>query len=191
MSKNKNLEFFRPVLSSFLILTIICGGIYPLFVTGIAQLFFPFQANGSILEVKNQNTSVILGSEIIGQSFSDPQYLIGRPTMPNGKPSNISGVSSEQKAFVEKRIAWWQELDPENKKEIPMDLVTVSGSGVDPEISLAGAEYQIDRIARERGLSIDEVKKVIDKYTKAPILGFLGEPVVNVLMVNKALDGLN
>lgn len=176
----------RPALMCILAVTILCGFIYPAIVTGIAQIAFPNQANGSIITITAENgTQKDVGSVLIGQEFTKPEYLIGRPM----GTSNLSPVSEKQNKLVE-RIAWWQSLDPENKAVIPMDLVTASGSGVDPNISPEAAEYQVTRIARERNISEELVRKIIHQYTTEKLLGFWGEPSVNVLKVNLALDGL-
>jgi len=176
----------RPVLVSFLVLTLICGVVYPVIVTSIAQIAFPNQANGSIITVTQKNgTTIDVGSALIGQTFTKPQYLIGRPQ----GTSQLSPVSEAQKAQVLERVAWWQALDPENSGAIPSDLVTASASGVDPNISPEAAEYQVDRIARVRNISAEAVREIIDRYTTGKLLGLWGEDAVNVLKVNLALDG--
>lgn len=169
------------------LMTVVCGIVYPLAMTGLAQLTMPRQANGSLIIVEENGRQVCYGSELVAQTFTEPQYLIGRPD--SGSPSNLSAVSEEQRALVEERVAWWHALDPENTADIPMELVTASGSGVDPHISPAAAEYQVPRIARERGISEDEVRAVIAKHTEGKTLGFMGEDRVNVLLVNLDLDG--
>jgi potassium-transporting ATPase KdpC subunit len=181
------LKAIKPAVISIAIMTLLCGVIYTGIVTGIAQVVFPNQANGSIITVTlKDGTKKDYGSALIAQQFTKPEYLIGRPS----GTTNLSPVSEEQKKLVQDRITWWRNLDPENKADIPMDLVTSSGSGVDPDISPEAAEYQVSRIARERGISQDEVRTMISKYTTARFLGFWGEPAVNVLKVNLALDGL-
>lgn len=189
MEKNKSASMvskLRPVLVSFLVLTLICGVVYPVIVTSIAQIAFPNQANGSIITVTQKNgTTIDVGSALIGQTFTKPQYLIGRPQ----GTSQLSPVSEAQKAQVLERVAWWQALDPENSGAIPSDLVTASGSGVDPNISPEAAEYQVDRIARVRNISAEAVREIIDRYTTGKLLGLWGEDAVNVLKVNLALDG--
>lgn len=177
----------RPALVCFAVMTLLCGVLYTAAVTGIAQLAFPSQANGSILRVTlADGTEKEYGSELIAQTFTKPEYLLGRPS----GVSNLSPTSQEQAALVQARIDWWHSFDPNNKAEIPADLVTGSGSGVDPNISSEAAEYQVARIATERGITQDEVRSAIETYTTGRLLGFLGEPAVNVLMVNLALDGL-
>lgn len=177
----------RPILVSFIIITIICGFIYPGIVTGIAQAAFPEQANGSIITVTfKDGTKKDYGSALIAQEFTSPEYLIGRPL----GTTNLSPVSEKEKKLVQRRVDWWHSFDPKNTVLIPMDLVTGSASGVDPNISPEAAEYQVVRIAQARGISPDAVRAVIDRYTTGRFLGFWGEPAVNVLKVNLALDGL-
>lgn len=184
---SKTMKIFRPAFLCFLVMTIICGVIYTAAVTGIAQLIFPNQANGSIITVSlREGTEKEYGSALIAQEFTKPNYMIGRPM----GTTNLSPVSEEQKTMVQERIDWLHSLDPNNTADIPMDLVTASGSGVDPNITPEAAEYQVARIARERNISEDDVRAIIKKYTSGRFLGFIGEPAVNVLKVNLALDGL-
>jgi K+-transporting ATPase ATPase C chain len=178
---------FRPAIVSFIIMTILCGILYTGIVTGIAQIAFPKQANGSIITVTlKDGTQKEYGSELIAQEFTKPKYLIGRPF----GMTNLSATSAEQEELIKQRITWWQSFDTENKADIPMDLITASGSGVDPNVSPEAAEYQVVRIARERNISEDIVRDIINKYTSRRFMGFWGEPAVNVLKVNLALDGL-
>ncbi len=184
---NKIMKLLKPAFFSFIILTILCGVIYPGVITGIAQLIFPNQANGSILTVTlKDGTEKNYGSELIAQEFTKKEYLIGRPS----GTTNLSPMSEEQKKLVQERIEWWHNFDPNNTADIPMDLVTASGSGVDPYISPEAALYQAVRIANERGITEEDVKDIINEYTTGRFLGFIGEPAVNVLKVNMALDGL-
>ncbi|HWP22042.1 MAG TPA: K(+)-transporting ATPase subunit C [Candidatus Cryosericum sp.] len=177
----------RPALVCFAVVTLLCGVLYTAAVTGIAQLAFPEKANGSVVRVTLADGTVReYGSALIAQTFTKPEYLIGRPA----GVSNLSPTSNEQSALLQERVDWWHSFDPANKADIPADLVTSSGSGVDPNISPEAAEYQVARIATERGLTQDEVRSVIAAYTTGRLLGFLGEPTVNVLKVNLALDGL-
>lgn len=180
-------KILRPALLCLLVMTILCGILYPAVVTGISQIAFPGQANGSIISVTlKDGTKKDYGSALIAQEFTAQEYLIGRPS----GTSNLSPTSEEQKAKVSERISWWHSFDPDNAADIPMDLVTASGSGVDPNVSPEGAAYQVSRIAKERGISEDAVQDIIGKYTTGKFLGFWGEPAVNVLKVNLALDGL-
>lgn len=182
------MRFMKPAILCFLIMTLLCGVIYTGILTGIAQIAFPGQANGSIIKVTLPDGTVIkYGSELIAQEFSKAKYLIGRPM----GPTFLSAVSKEEAMLVQIRIACLKSIDPGNIEDIPADLITASGSGADPYISPDAAEYQVDRIARLRGISQDEVRTIIQKYTKEKLLGLWGEEGVNVLMVNLALDGLS
>nr|WP_207670423.1 K(+)-transporting ATPase subunit C [Muricomes intestini] len=181
------MKILRPAIMCFLVMTIVCGVIYTAAVTGIAQLIFPGQANGSIITVTlKDGTQKDYGSALIAQEFTSAEYMIGRPM----GTTNLSPVSEEQKALVDERTDWLHTLDPDNTADIPMVLVTASGSGVDPNITPDAAEYQVARLARERGVSGDDVRAIISKYTTDRFLGIFGEPAVNVLKVNLALDGL-
>ncbi|TGY42173.1 potassium-transporting ATPase subunit KdpC [Clostridium sartagoforme] len=183
-----------------LVFTIICGVLFPLFITGISQIFFKDKSNGSIIEING----IKYGSELLAQEFTGDKYLWGRvmnldtSTFKNengeillySAPSNLSPASDEYKKLVEERVEKIRKANPEKGDEpIPVDLVTASGSGLDPHISVAAADYQVDRIARERNMSKDEVESIIDKYTNKRFLGVFGEKTVNVLEVNLALDG--
>jgi len=181
------LKQLRPAATILLIMVVICGVVYTAAMTGLIQLVFPHQANGSIITVTlKDGTKKDFGSTLIAQEFTEPQYLIGRPMT----VSNLSPTSDAQSKLVEQRVQWFHDLDPGNTAEVPADLVTASGSGVDPNITPEAAEYQVTRIARTRNMSEDAVRAVIKKYTTGRLLGFLGEPTVNVLKVNLALDGL-
>ena len=182
----------RPAIISFVILSIITGVIYPLFVTGVAQLFFPDKASGSLI----YRDGKLVGSALIGQQFDDPKYLWGRlsatsPVPFNAAASSGSNIGPLNPALIEvvnKRINALKSADPGNSNPIPVDLVTSSASGLDPHISLAAAYYQVPRIARIRGLSQELVKTIIGSHSIDRLFGVLGEPVVNVLELNLALD---
>ncbi len=190
----------RPAIVILLLFTLITGVIYPLVVTGIAQAVFPHQANGSLIL---QNGKA-LGSELIGQSFDDPKYFWGRLSATGTFPYNAfnavnltassgSNYGPLNPALIEAakaRIAALRAADPNNTTPIPVDLVTASGSGLDPDISVAAALYQVGRVARVRGLSQDVVRNLVNKYMAGRQFGFLGEPRVNVLELNLALDSL-
>jgi potassium-transporting ATPase KdpC subunit len=177
----------KPAIMLFLCMTVIFGIVYTGIVTVFAQLVFPYQANGSMIKVKMRDGTIVsYGSERIAQEFSQAKYLIGRPQ----GVTNLSSVSEELEALVQKRMLWLKSLDPGNEQEIPQDLLTSSGSGVDPYISPAAADYQVPRIAKFRGISEQQVKAIIDHSTAAKFLGIWGEEGVNVLIVNLALDGL-
>lgn len=185
----------RPAIVSLLLFTLLTGLAYPLVVTGLAQVVFPAQANGSLIV---QNGKVI-GSRLIGQEFTDPKYFWGRPsaTSPNAynaaasSGSNLGPSNPALTEAVQERIDALRAADPGNTQPIPVDLVTASGSGLDPDISLAAAQYQAPRVARLRGLPLQKVLDLIDQATQGRQLGFLGEPRVNVLKLNLALDGLH
>jgi K+-transporting ATPase ATPase C chain len=182
----------RPVLMVFLLLTVVTGIVYPLLVTGVAQLAFPEKANGSLIHREGGYA----GSELIGQPFDDPKYFWGRhsatPDFPyNSASSSGSNLGPSNPALVEAvkaRVEALQKADPGNKSSIPIDLVTSSGSGLDPHISPAAALYQVSRVARARGLSEDQVRRLVQQFVEPRQLGFLGEPRVHVLQLNLALD---
>ena len=184
---SKTWRLLKPALICFGMMTLLCGVIYPAAITGLGQLLFPDQANGSVITVTlDDGTEKDYGSALLAQEFTKPEYLIGRPS----GVSNLSPTSEEQAQRVQKRIDWWHSFDPGNTADIPLDLVTASGSGADPQISPAAAEYQVARVAKARNMSQDEIRAVIKKYTTSRFLGLWGEPAVNVQKVNLALDGL-
>jgi K+-transporting ATPase ATPase C chain len=184
----------KPAFLSLVMLTIVTGVVYPLVVTGVAQLVFPARANGSLI-VRND---AVVGSTLIGQPFDDPKYFWSRPsaTSPAGyngaasSGSNLGPLSDDLATAVQGRIAALREADPGNTAPVPIDLVTASGSGLDPHISPAAARYQAARVARVRGLSEATVLGLIAQHTTGRQLGVLGEPVVAVLPLNLALDSL-
>ena len=186
------LKELKPALLMLALLTVLTGGVYPLLVTGIAQGLFPHQANGSLIE---QNGKLV-GSELIGQPFSDPKYFWGRPSATGpvaynasaSSGSNLGPLNPALEEAVKVRIDALKASDPANTTPIPVDLVTASGSGLDPHISPAAARWQAPRIARIRGLSEAGVMQFIDAHTEGRQLGLLGEPRVNVLTLNEALD---
>jgi len=185
---NRMINIIKPAIICFVFLTIICGIAYPLSLTAIALEVFPDQAGGSIItKMDGEGREIDYGSKYLGQEFTKPEYLIGRPT----GTSNLSPVSKEQEALINDRIKWWHSLDPSNTSDIPLDLVTASGSGVDPNISPEAAAYQVSRIARVRGIDEATVRNIISKCTSNRLLGFWGEPAVNVLEVNIMLDALH
>jgi K+-transporting ATPase ATPase C chain len=188
------LKHLRITIISLILFTILTGMIYPLAVTGISQLIFPGKANGSLIKKEGK----VLGSELIGQPFSDPKYFWSRlsatgPYAYNAGSSTGSNYGPLNPALfdaVKKRVQDLKAADSLNTKPIPVDLVTASGSGLDPHISIAAALYQASRVARNRGLTEEQVRSMIDQYTDGRSLGFLGEPGVNVLRLNLALDEL-
>ena len=184
-----------------IVFTVICGLVYPLVMTGISQVLFKDKANGSIIEVDGKK----YGSVLLAQQFTGDEYLWGRimnidtetftdddgNALMYATPSNLSPASEEYEALVKERVERIRKTNTTVKEEaIPVDLVTCSGSGLDPHISVAAAQYQVERIAKARNLDTEEVEEIIDKYTKGRMLGIFGEEVVNVLEVNLALDGI-
>lgn len=186
------LSQLKSAVLAVLVLTVLTGVVYPLLVTGIAQLAFPHQANGSLLEVDG----VRVGSELIGQLSLGPGYFWSRPSATGPFPynaasssgSNLAPTSPELVASVRERIAALRAADPGNALPVPVDLVTASGSGLDPHISPAAALYQVGRVARARGLAEDRVRALVEDHTQGRQFGLLGEPTVNVLTLNRKLD---
>jgi len=178
----------------FGLLTVITGLIYPAVITAVAQVIFPSQANGSLIMQNGQ----VVGSELIGQQFDDPMYFWGRLSATAGQPynaaasggSNLGPTNPALEEAVSARIDALRAADPDNNQQIPVDLVTASASGLDPDISVAGARFQASRIARLRGLTLEQVITLIDQHTQGRIFGFLGEPRVNVLKINLSLDAI-
>jgi K+-transporting ATPase ATPase C chain len=188
-------------LKIFIIMTIICGVIYTALITGIAQTFAGEKANGSIIEANGKK----YGSELIAQKFTDDSHMWGRVMNIDTKtfkdkdgnilmyasPSNLSPASVEYEKLIKERVEKIKKRNPDMAGEkIPVDLVTSSGSGLDPHISRSAAEYQVKRIARVRGVSEDYVRDIVERATSKKLLGFLGEETVNVLKVNLMLDGI-
>ena len=188
------LKELKPALLMLALMTVLTGVAYPLLVTGIAQGLFPGQANGSLIEQDGK----IVGSALIGQPFSDPKHFWSRPSATGPVPYNAGASSGSNQGplnpaleeAVKARINALKAADPSQTTPIPVDLVTASGSGLDPHISPAAARWQAPRIARLRGLSEAEVAKLIDAQTEGRQLGLLGEPRVNVLTLNLAFDRL-
>ena len=184
----------RPALTLFAALSLVTGLLYPLAVTGLAQVIFPHQANGSLVE----NTGQIVGSALIGQQFSAPGHFWGRPsaTAPmayNASGSGGSNLGPSNPALhqaVQERIAALRAADPGNQAAVPVDLVTASASGLDPHISRAAADYQAARVARARSLPEERVRALVAEHSEGALLGLLGEPRVNVLQLNLALDAI-
>jgi K+-transporting ATPase ATPase C chain len=183
----------RPALVVFGALTLLCGVLYPAAVTGIGRVAFAHQVDGSLIEAGGKT----VGSSLIGQPFSQPGYFWGRPSATAPMAYNAAGSGGSNQGptnpalldAVKERIAALHAADPGNRAPVPVDLVTASASGLDPEISVAAAEYQAARVAAARGLPVEQVRALIARYRQDPILGFLGEARVNVLALNLALDG--
>jgi potassium-transporting ATPase KdpC subunit len=182
----------RPALVLFLLLSAITGLVYPLAVTGLAQVAFPASANGSLIFQGGK----AVGSALIGQAFSDPRHFWSRPSATSPMPynaansggSNLGPLNPALADAVKERVAALRVADPGNGAPVPVDLVTASGSGLDPHISRAAADYQVARVARARGLSQAQVQEFVAEHTEMPWLGFIGEPRVHVLRLNLALD---
>jgi K+-transporting ATPase ATPase C chain len=200
LKKRKMISQLRPAFMMLLVLTVITGVIYPLAVTGIAQVIFPHQANGSLITIHGKT----YGSELIGQQFDDPKYFWPRlsatgdfpynafnaDTLTGSSGSNYGPLNPALTEAAQARIDALKAADPGNTLPIPVDLVTASGSGLDPNISVAAALYQVHRVAAARGFNEKDVTTLVDKYTQGRQFGLLGEPRVNVLELNLALDGL-
>jgi K+-transporting ATPase ATPase C chain len=187
-------NIIRPLLVLSVALTLLTGVAYPLVVTGAAQSLFPSQAAGSLIEVNGKP----VGSALIGQNFTDPQYFWGRPSATAPLPYNASASGGSNQGplnpalvdAVKGRVQALRAADPGNTAPVPVDLVTASASGLDPHISPAAARYQAARVARLRGLPLEKVQALVDQHTQAPLLGLLGEPRVNVLQLNLAIHAL-
>ena len=187
------LKQFQTSVVLLLVLTAICGVIYPLLVTGIAQILFPSQANGSLIE-RDGNT---LGSELIGQPFNEPQYFWSRPSATTVFPYNASTSSGSNLGplnpalvdAVRQRVRDLKAVDSVNIQPVPVDLATASGSGLDPHISIAAALFQVPRVARARGLPEEQIRTLVQQHIEGRQFGVLGEPRVNVLLLNMDVDG--
>ncbi len=185
-------HMLRPLLLLFCVLTVLTGLVYPLAVTGVGRLAFGSQADGSLVTRGDQ----VVGSSLIGQSFQDAKYFWGRMSatapMPNNAVastgSNLGPTNPALLDAVKARIAQLQAVDPRNPLPIPVDLVTASGSGLDPHISPAAAQYQVSRVARVRNLDPERVRRLVQRSTEGPQWGLFGEARVNVLMLNLAVD---
>jgi potassium-transporting ATPase KdpC subunit len=186
------LRELKPAFLMLIAFTVLTGLIYPFLVTGIAQVAFPYKANGSLI----QRDGKAVGSELIGQPFSGPKYFWSRPSTTSPYPYNSAASSGSNQGptnpalmdAVTARVKALRDADPENKAAVPVDLVTASGSGLDPHISLAAAEYQVNRVAKARGVDPTAVRALVSKCAEGRDLGFLGEPRVNVLKLNLVLD---
>jgi K+-transporting ATPase ATPase C chain len=184
----------RPAILMVIVLSVLTGILYPVAFTGVARLLFPRQAAGSLIERDGR----VVGSSLIGQPFTDPGHFWSRPSATGPQPyngglssgSNFGPLNPDLHAAVTDRVAALHAADPGATGPVPVDLVTASGSGLDPHISPAAALYQVSRVARVRGLAEEEVRRLVTEHTQGRQLGFLGEPVVNVLELNLALDAL-
>ena len=187
-------NLLRPAISLFVLLSIVTGVFYPLLVTGVARLAFPAAASGSLIVMDGKP----IGSELIGQNFTEPKYFWGRPSATAPQPynaaassgSNLGPLNPALAAAVKARIDALRAADPGNPRPVPIDLVTASASGLDPHISPAAADYQAERVARSRQLDPQAVRQLIAQYSEGPDLGVFGEPRVHVLRLNLALDAI-
>jgi len=187
-------NILRPALVLFFVLTLVAGVAYPLVVTGVAQSLFPAQAAGSLI----QRDGKPVGSELIGQNFSDPKHFWGRPSATGPMPYNAAASSGSNQGplnpalvdAVKGRVEALKAADPGNTAAVPVDLVTASASGLDPHISPAAARYQVARVAKARGVAPEKVQGLVEQQTEKPLAGFLGESRVNVLKLNLALEAL-
>ncbi|WP_296207006.1 potassium-transporting ATPase subunit KdpC [Psychrobacter sp. UBA3480] len=189
-----HMPMLKPAILLFILLGIILGLCYPLLMTGVGQVTMPNQANGSLIEKEGQ----LVGSALIGQQFDQPQYIWTRPSAAGdgydatqSSGSNLGPLNPELTSNVEAQVQKLKAADPQNKAPIPIDLVTMSGSGLDPHISPAAAQWQANRVANIRGISAEQVQKAIDDNTDSKQFNIFGEPRVNVLAVNLALDQIS
>ena len=186
------LRELRTVVVMFFLLAVVTGLVYPLLVTVVAQLAFPHQANGSLIRENDK----LVGSELLGQSFEEPKYFWGRPSATSAfandasasTGSNFGPTNPAQLDAVKNRLKAIRKAQPDQTGPAPVELVTASASGLDPHISPAAAEYQAQRVATARGISVDQVRKLVTEHTEGRTLGLLGEPRVNVLLLNLSLD---
>lgn len=186
-------EIIRPALLFMLVMTVLTGVIYPLAITGVSQVVFHDQATGSLIYQDDK----LVGSSLIGQPFDDPKYFWSRPSATGPVPYNAAASSGSNLGPIEPnltnafaaRAELLKQADPDNEQPIPVDLITASSSGLDPHISPAGADYQVARVARVRGLPIEQVRELVARHTHRRTLGLLGEDRVNVLTLNLELDG--
>jgi K+-transporting ATPase ATPase C chain len=187
------IKHLKPAIILFVLLSVLTGIIYPAVVTGLAQFLFPYQAHGSLITDKNGK---LIGSRLIGQSFSSPGYFWGRPSATGPAPynagassgSNLGPTNPTLADAVKARIEALKAADPDNKAPVPVDLITASGSGLDPHISPAAADYQINRVAKARHMKPEKLRALVEANTESRQWGFLGEPRINVLRLNLVLD---
>lgn len=187
-------SLLRPSLALLAAFTLLTGVLYPLAVTGIAQVAFPFQANGSLVVHEGR----VVASELVGQPYDAPEYFWGRPSATSPQPynggasagSNFGPSTPALAAAVAARVAALRASDPGNTTPVPVDLVTASGSGLDPHLTPAAAYYQVERVARTRGLSVAQVRALVDRHVEGRLLGLIGQPRVNVVRLNRALDAI-
>lgn len=188
------MSYLRPAIVMTVVLTLVTGVIYPFVTTGIASAVFSYRAEGSLI----RDNGVIVGSELIGQNFTHDNYFWGRPSATSDTPynpmasggSNLAASNPALDKAVADRVAALRKANPQSSPQVPVDLVTASGSGLDPQISVEAAQWQAQRVATARGLTLAEVNKLIDDNTSSPLASFIGPSVVNVLELNHALDNV-
>lgn len=188
------MTLIRPALVLFILLMLITGGVYPLLTTALGQWWFPQQANGSLIRIAGE----VRGSSLIGQNFTDAGYFQGRPSATSGTPdnplasggSNLAASNPALDKAISERVAALRQANPDADPRVPVELVTASASGLDNHLTPPAALWQVPRIAKARGLSAEQLTRMVNEATQKPLLSFLGQPVVNIVQLNMALDAL-
>lgn len=188
------MTLIRPALVLFILLMLITGGVYPLLTTALGQWWFPQQANGSLIRIAGE----VRGSSLIGQNFTDAGYFQGRPSATSGTPdnplasggSNLAASNPAMDKAISERVAALRQANPDADPRVPVELVTASASGLDNHLTPPAALWQVPRIAKARGLSAEQLTRMVNEATQKPLVSFLGQPVVNIVQLNMALDAL-
>ncbi|WP_434585897.1 potassium-transporting ATPase subunit KdpC [Klebsiella sp. R390] len=188
------MTLIRPALVLFILLMLITGGVYPLLTTALGQWWFPQQANGSLIRIAGE----VRGSSLIGQNFTDAGYFQGRPSATSGTPdnplasggSNLAASNPALDKAISERVAALRQANPDADPRVPVELVTASASGLDNHLTPPAALWQVPRIAKARGLSAEQLTRMVNEATQKPLVSFLGQPVVNIVQLNMALDAL-
>lgn len=188
------MTLIRPALVLFILLMLITGGVYPLLTTALGQWWFPQQANGSLIRIAGE----VRGSSLIGQNFTDAGYFQGRPSATSGTPdnplasggSNLAASNPAMDKAISERVAALRQANPDADPRVPVELVTASASGLDNHLTPPAALWQVARIAKARGLSAEQLTRMVNEATQKPLVSFLGQPVVNIVQLNMALDAL-
>lgn len=188
------MTLIRPALVLFILLMLITGGVYPLLTTALGQWWFPQQANGSLIRIAGE----VRGSSLIGQNFTDAGYFQGRPSATSGTPdnplasggSNLAASNPALDKAISERVAALRQANPDADPRVPVELVTASASGLDNNLTPPAALWQVARIAKARGLSAEQLTRMVNEATQKPLVSFLGQPVVNIVQLNMALDAL-
>lgn len=188
------MTLIRPALVLFILLMLITGGVYPLLTTALGQWWFPQQANGSLIRIAGE----VRGSSLIGQNFTDAGYFQGRPSATSGTPdnplasggSNLAASNPALDKAISERVAALRQANPDADPRVPVELVTASASGLDNHLTPPAALWQVARIAKARGLSAEQLTRMVNEATQKPLVSFLGQPVVNIVQLNMALDAL-